>query len=304
MQCYLSSRTVQSVECKTGFSEQLQQFYPAWSRPNWSPDCWASRTIEQQIGTMERANNSKRAWRWLLGARVICVSVRLSNTNDLGGTRVACGRKTSPPRMERANATKLTINLPRRWRWAAARRCLFSQALATSQTPGSTEGNKLRPPDFLKVTSCIQCALVRENRAGNIATRSLSYDVSRETSGEQPARDTRGPEPSTVKVAPPSIPSLLTNFVHSSWNKKGRLDFDLAFAGVAPSYLGIFLQARGTMARLGEEYSTNDTCAANTTIGSYFAREKKVEIETIIIILIYDNLNIIFIDFVEKLFLV
>ena len=75
-----------------------------------------SRTIEQQIGTMERANNSKRAWRWLLGARVICVSVRLSNTNDLGGTRVACGRKTSPPRMERANATKLTINLPRRWR--------------------------------------------------------------------------------------------------------------------------------------------------------------------------------------------
>lgn len=98
-----------------------------------------------------------RAW-----TRVMCVSVRLSNTNDLPRPR---GVAVKPVKRERENATKLTINLPS----AVAKQLqLFATVYFPALPPPlfflhshrSTEGNNSGSHPVSKVTSCIQRALV------------------------------------------------------------------------------------------------------------------------------------------------
>lgn len=99
-----------------------------------------------------------RAW-----TRVICVSVRLSNTNDLPRPR---GVAVKPVKRvsERENTAKLTINLPS----AVAKQLelfatVYFPALPSPSAlipPRSTEGNNSGSHPVSKVTSCIQRALV------------------------------------------------------------------------------------------------------------------------------------------------
>lgn len=92
----------------------------------------------------------------------MCVSVRLSNTNDLPRPR---GVAVKPVKRERENATKLTINLPS----AVAKQLqLFATVYFPALPPPlfflhshrSTEGNNSGSHPVSKVTSCIQRALV------------------------------------------------------------------------------------------------------------------------------------------------
>lgn len=95
--------------------------------------------------------------------RVICVSVRLSNTNDLPRPR-GVAVKPVKRESERENTAKLTINLPS----AVAKQLelfatVYFPALPSPSAlipPRSTEGNNSGSHPVSKVTSCIQRALV------------------------------------------------------------------------------------------------------------------------------------------------
>lgn len=158
----------------------------------------------------------------------MCVSVRLSNTNDLPRPR---GVAVKPVKRERENATKLTINLPS----AVAKQLqLFATVYFPALPPPlfflhshrSTEGNNSGSHPVSKVTSCIQRALVGRK------SRWKYCHALRELRREP--WDKRGPSLSlsaslsllllvSKRGYQSKLGSLLTKFTSSSrwWGKRG-----------------------------------------------------------------------------------